>query len=85
VLLTKQSRAGDDSCLGVVLVNQIGDMAEQAFNRHPDARLDPGIQLCVLCSESGLAAAFVSHPLLNDATGRPLVLPPRVAVVFGAP
>ena len=84
VLLTEQSRAGDDSRLGVVLVNQIGDVAEQTFNWHPDARLDPGIQLCVLCPEPGLTAAFLSHPLLNDATARPVVLAPRGGSVRSA-
>jgi hypothetical protein len=84
VLLTKQSRAGDDPRLGIVLMNEIGDVAEQTFNWHPDARRDPGIQLCVLCPEPGLAAAFLSHPLLNDATARPIVLAPRGGSVRNA-
>ena len=65
-------------------MNEIGDVAEQAFNWHPDARLDPGIQLCVLCLEPGLTAVLLGHSLLDDATARPLVLGPHGGSVRSA-
>jgi hypothetical protein len=71
MLLAEQPSAGDDPGLGIVLMDEIGDVAEEIFDWHPDARLDPGVQVCVFGLESGLAAAFLSHPLLNGATARP--------------
>jgi hypothetical protein len=70
MFLTEEASTGDDSSLGVVLINKIGDVVEESFHRHPDTGLEAWIQLSVLWSEPGLAAAFKVHPPLSSSGDR---------------
>src|SRR5713101_7462985 len=48
MLLVQQARSGNDTRLGAVLVNEIGDVPKQGLYRHPDPWLESGVQCRVL-------------------------------------
>jgi hypothetical protein len=69
--LMEQSGPGDDLGLGAILVNQLGDMAQEIFHRHPRAGSETGIQMGVLAFEPSLPAALLPLFIVStDGHGR---------------
>jgi hypothetical protein len=64
----EQPSAGDDLGLGAILVNQLGDMTQQIFDRHPGGGVQPRVQVSMLTFEPSLTAPFL-HGILVSADG----------------
>jgi hypothetical protein len=80
VLLAEQPGSRNDAALRSIRMDELRDVAQQIFYRHPDIRIQPGIEPSVLSFELGLPATILAHPHLDDVTrGRCLA---ELAVVF---
>ena len=80
MLLPEQPGSGDHPAFPRIGMNQFGHMSKQSFHRHPDIRIESGIEAGKFGFELGLAASMVTHPHLESAATRLRMGPAAVQV-----
>ena len=58
MLLTQQPGSRNDAALCAVHMDELGNVAQHIFDRHPDIRIEPGVESSVFGFELSLAAAI---------------------------
>jgi hypothetical protein len=62
MVFMQQARAGNEICLRAIVLDQIGDMADEPLHGNPGPGRKTRVEERVLLLESSLAATFASHP-----------------------